>query len=229
MASNTVPIDALGDYQTTILAGCTPAWTAGTYTVTASSTASGQTVSASTTFQYSLGVASADNVTAKVSPAIVSAAGTITISGRVTACSGSVNYTSVLILIKNPAGATVFQDEVTPAGAATFGNYSDIVLTGGTPNWTPGLYVVTSQYRSSSNSANPAFATATFTYGQGSIGSSSTSVQTTLDSTQNTLTTSTTATSAQSGGLSVVTYGGVAIVAVIAAGGLLFLRSRRKS
>jgi hypothetical protein len=231
VATHTVPLDSLGDFQTTILAGCTPAWTPGTYTVTASAVSSGATSSASATFQYSLGVASADNVTAKVTPIVVPVAGTIAISGKVTACSGSVNYTSVIIVVKNPAGTTVFQDEVTPAGAATFGNYSDTVLTGGTPDWTPGIYVVTSQYRSSSNAAVPAFATTTFTYGQ-STATSSSSLRTTLDSTQNSQSTSAASASgstSQTSGFAAVTYAGVAIVVGAAAGALFLLRSRRKA
>ncbi len=229
VATNIVPLDSLGDFQTTTLAGCTPAWTPGTYTVTASAVSSGATASARATFQYSLGVVSADNVTAKVTPTVVSLDGNVTISGTVTACSGSVNYTSVVILVRNPGGATVFQDEVTPGGAATFGNYSTTMVTGGTALWTPGIYVVTSQYRSSSASTSPVFATATFTYGQSPATSSSASPSSTQTSTsQSSLTTTLPPSSTgQSGALPLVVYAAVAIAVGI---GVAFvaLRSRRK-
>jgi hypothetical protein len=228
VAIHTVPLDSLGDFQTTILAGCTPAWTPGTYTVTASAVSSGATSSASATFQYSLGVASADNVTVRVSPTVVPLAGSVTIGGKVTACSGSVNYTSVVILVKNPAGDTVFQDEVTPGGAATFGNYSDTLATGGTPAWTPGVYVVTSQYRSSSNAAAAAYATATFTYGQSSAASSSASPSSTQTSAaQSSSTTTLPPSSNGQSGFSIPYVAAAALVAIIA-GAFVVIRSRRR-
>jgi hypothetical protein len=144
-------MNGFGIFQLTILAGCTPDWTPGTYTVTASAASPGETASASTTFEYYLGLVALDRVTATVAPQSVLGDVMVTITGTVAACSGSVAPTNVLISVKNPSGATVFQDQVTPTGPVAYGNYTDSFVAGGTPDWTPGVYTVTSQYRSSSN------------------------------------------------------------------------------
>jgi hypothetical protein len=169
-----VPMNIFGIYQLTILAGCTADWTPGTYTVTGSATSSGETASASTTFEYYLGLVSQDKVSAIVAPRVALGGTVVTVSGTVAACSGSVAPTNVLISVKNPSGMTVFQDQVTPAGPAAFGNYTDSFVAGGTPAWTPGVYTVTSQYRSSSNPPSPVFAGAVFSYSQagGAVSSS---------------------------------------------------------
>jgi hypothetical protein len=168
-----VPMNGFGIFQLTILAGCTPDWTPGTYTVTASASSLGEAASASTTFEYYLGLVALDRVSATVAPQIVLGGVMVTITGTVAACSGSVAPTNVLISVKNPSGATVFQDQVTPTGPAAYGNYTDSFVAGGTPDWTPGVYTVTSQYRSSSNPPSPAFAASAFSYSQaGGIGAS---------------------------------------------------------
>ena len=173
-----VPMNNFGIYQLTILAGCTPDWTPGTYTVTGSATSSGETASASTTFEYYLGLVSQDRVSAIVAPQVVLGGAVVTVSGTVAACSGSVASTNVLISVKNPSGATVFQDLVTPTGPAAFGNYTDRFVAGSTPGWTPGVYTVTSQYRSSSNPPSPVFASAVFNFSQAGGAVSSSAPQT---------------------------------------------------
>jgi hypothetical protein len=164
LVNTQVPMNSFGVYQLTILAGCTPDWTPGTYNVTGSATSLGETSSASSTFEYYLGLVPVDKVSAMVAPQIVLGGANVTVSGTVAACSGSVAPTNVLIIVKNPNGIAVFQDEVTPKGPAAFGNYTDSFVAGGTLDWTPGVYTVTSQFRSSSNPPTPAVATAVFNY-----------------------------------------------------------------
>jgi hypothetical protein len=223
-----VPMNRFGIFQLTILAGCTPDWTPGTYTVTGSAASSGEIASASTTFEYYLGLVPLDKVSATVAPESVLGGSEVTVSGTVAACSGSVAPTNVLISVKNPSGTTVFQDEVTPRGPAAYGNYTDTFVAGGTPDWTSGVYTVTSQYRSSSNPPSPTFATAVFSYGQAGEPVSSSTQRTGQGTPSNaSKTDSAIGSTSQSGGNPFLPFA-VAAAAVIGAA-FFVLRARRKT
>jgi hypothetical protein len=106
-----------------------------------------------------------DAVTAKVSPTSVSGGGAFTVSGTVTAGSGSVANTIVYVTVKNPSGAGVYVGTVTfTPGAAATANYTLPILgAGGTSSWIGGNYTVIATYLSTPG-GTPATATASFSY-----------------------------------------------------------------
>jgi hypothetical protein len=104
-----------------------------------------------------------DAVTAQVSPASVSGGGTITVSGTVTAGSGSVANTAITVTVKNPSGTAVSYGTATLTGTAATANYTLPIVAGGTSSWIGGNYTVVASYASTLG-GTPATATASFSY-----------------------------------------------------------------
>ncbi len=116
-----------------------------------------------------------DAVTASVAPTSVSGSGTFTVSGTVTAASGSITNTAVFLRVVNPTNTTVAVASANVTGSGASGTYSKGFIAGGSPNWTGGTYEVIATYGTSS-STQPATAAATFAYS----GATTTTTTTTL-------------------------------------------------
>jgi len=102
-------------------------------------------------------------VTVHVSPVSALGAGTITVSGTVTAGSGSTSYTAVTVTVKNPSGIVVSIGTADFTGIAATANYTLPITVGGTSSWIGGTYTVTATYATTLE-GSPATATASFSY-----------------------------------------------------------------
>jgi hypothetical protein len=148
-----------GEFTYTLVAGGAPSWTPGSYTVNATWGGAGTFLTAVSTFGYAV----SDSVTAMVSSSLVTGSGSFTVLGAVTAASGSVLGTAVIITVKNPSGSIASITTANVQGAGSSGTFSSTILAGGTPLWIGGNYSVVASYGSSLGS-NPATATASFFY-----------------------------------------------------------------
>ena len=178
MASDSEPLQpGTGMFEDLVIAGCTPDWIGGTYTITVALSGSPQVV-ATTTFGYIVNDA-LDTVSVQVTPQSVSGLGTVTISGAVQACGGSAAQSSVLLSVKNPTGFEVYSGVAQPISHSQpeDGNYSVDLTAGSTQQWIPGTYTVSAFYTSTQSVGTPATAAVSFTYtgnSTQSTGSSST-------------------------------------------------------
>ena len=104
-----------------------------------------------------------DSVTALVSPNSVSTGEAFTVSGVVTAGSGSVLGSEVHIAVESPNGTLVDSAAATVTGTTATGNYSARFSAGGTSAWISGYYSVTATY-STLPGGTPAAVKVSFSY-----------------------------------------------------------------
>ena len=109
-----------------------------------------------------------DSVTVAVSPTSVIGAGNLTVSGAVTAASGSVGGTAATVTVENPNGDNVIVAEAPISGTGSSGTYSLTLTAGGTSSWIGGTYKITATYGTLVNSA-PATESTTFVYATGIV------------------------------------------------------------
>ena len=171
------PLEAnTGAYEDSILTGCTATWVAGYYTILVTLNGS-PGVNASTQFQYTVDYPPVDMVSVAVTPQSSSGTQLLSVTGQVDACSGNSAETSASIIVKNPAGASIYTGSLTvlPAGQPELGTFALNLTAGSSPLWVPGTYSATVFYNSNSVSPTPATASATFVYGETSTASSTSS------------------------------------------------------
>ena len=136
-----------------------------------------------------------DSVTASIVPTSVVGSGTFTVSGSVTAASGSITNTAVFLRVVNPTNTTVAVASANVTGSGASGTYSKGFVAGGSSNWVAGTFEVVATYGTLS-SGQPATATVTFTYASATTTTTSTTATTNTTATvTTTLTTTTTSVS----------------------------------
>lgn len=133
-----------------------------------------------------------DSVTASIVPTSVVGSGTFTVSGSVTAASGSITNTAVFLRVVNPTNTTVAVASANVTGSGASGTYSKGFVAGGSSNWVAGTFEVVATYGTLS-SGQPATATVTFTYASATTTTTSTTatVTTTLTTTTTSVSTTT--------------------------------------
>jgi len=85
-------------------------------------------------------------ITVSVSPVSLAGSATFKVSGLVTAGSGKVAGTTVLIQVKNPSGMAVAAKEAALEGNEALGTYAESFAAGGASSWTSGKYSVVATY-----------------------------------------------------------------------------------
>lgn len=92
-------------------------------------------------------------ITVSVSPVSIAGNAGFKVSGLVTAGSGRVAGTKVLVQVKNPSGTTVAAAEAAVAGNESLGSYTDSFFAGGSSSWTSGVYSIVAAYETGGGEA----------------------------------------------------------------------------